>query len=104
MTKADIVNEIAKKTCFEKSEIMTIVESFMESVRDSIAKDEDVFLRGFGSFIAKDRAQKIARNITLEAPITIPAHKVPAFKPSKSFTAMLAGLEVDPNKKRRGNK
>lgn len=104
MTKADIVNEIAKKTGIEKSDVMTIVESFMESVRDSIAKDEDVFLRGFGSFIAKDRAEKTGRNITLEEPITIPAHKVPAFKPSKSFTAMLAGLKVDPSKKKRISK
>ena len=101
MTKADIVNEISKKTGVEKTQVLSIVEAFMESVRNSVSSNEDVFLRGFGSFIAKDRAEKIARNITLESKITIPAHKVPAFKPSKSFTAMLAGLPVDPDKKRR---
>ncbi len=89
MTKADIVNEIAKKTGAEKALVMNIVESFMESVRDSVADNNPVFLRGFGSFIIKKRAQKIARNISKETAITIPEHNIPAFKPSKSFTSML---------------
>ncbi|MFR9651553.1 MAG: HU family DNA-binding protein [Rikenellaceae bacterium] len=89
MTKADIVNEIAKKTGVEKTQVMNIVEAFMEGVRDSVAANNPVYLRGFGSFIIKKRAQKVARNISKETSITIPEHNIPAFKPSKSFTAML---------------
>ncbi len=89
MTKADIVNEIAKKTGVEKTQVMTIVEEFMESVRTSVAENNPVYLRGFGSFIIKKRAQKVARNISKDTAITIPEHNIPAFKPSKSFTALL---------------
>jgi len=89
MTKADIVAEIAKATGIEKSTVMPIVESFMESVKGSLVKGEPVYLRGFGSFIVKHRAKKAARNITKKTTITIPAHDIPAFKPSKSFTAQL---------------
>lgn len=87
MTKADIVNEIAKATGVEKTTVLTVVEAFMESVKNSIIKDEPVYLRGFGSFIIKHRAQKAARNITAKTTITIPAHNIPAFKPAKSFAA-----------------
>ena len=87
MTKADIVNEIAKKTGVEKTQIQTIVESFMEEVKLSLEKEENVYLRGFGSFIIKKRAEKVARNISKNTTITIPAHNIPAFKPSKEFTA-----------------
>ena len=89
MTKADIVNEIAKKTGVEKTQVMTIVEEFMESVRTSVASNNPVYLRGFGSFIIKKRAQKIARNISKDTAITIPEHNIPAFKPSKSFSSLL---------------
>ena len=64
MTKADIVNEIAKNTGIDKTAVLATVEAFMEAVKNSLAKDEDVFLRGFGSFIVKKRAQKTARNIS----------------------------------------
>ncbi|MDY3979292.1 MAG: HU family DNA-binding protein [Tidjanibacter sp.] len=87
MTKADIVNEIAKKTGVEKVLVQQVVESFMESIKGSLIKKEPVFLRGFGSFIIKNRAQKVARNISKQTTITIPAHKIPAFKPAKSFSA-----------------
>lgn len=87
MTKADIVNEIAKKTGVEKAQIQTIVECFMDSVKGSMVKKQNVYLRGFGSFIVKKRAQKVARNISKNTTITIPAHDIPAFKPSKSFAA-----------------
>lgn len=85
MTKADIVKEVADKTGIEKTVVMTVVESFMESVKGSMIKRDEVFLRGFGSFIIKKRAEKVARNISKNTTITIPAHEVPAFKPAKSF-------------------
>lgn len=85
MTKADIVKEIAQKTGVEKTVVMTVVESFMENVKDSMIKGDDVFLRGFGSFIIKKRAAKVARNISKNTTITIPEHVIPAFKPSKIF-------------------
>ena len=89
MTKADIVSEIAKKTGVEKTQIQTIVEAFMEEVKGSLVKEENVYLRGFGSFIIKKRAEKVARNISKNTTITIPAHNIPAFKPAKSFTAKI---------------
>ena len=85
MTKADIVNEIAKKTGIEKVTVQKTVESFMETVKDSMVKGSNVYLRGFGSFIVKKRAKKTARNISKNTTIIIPAHNIPAFKPAKSF-------------------
>ncbi len=87
MTKADIVSEIAKTTGVEKLQVQTIVEAFMETVKDSMAANNNVYLRGFGSFIIKTRAQKVARNISKNTTITIPEHNIPAFKPAKSFAA-----------------
>ena len=85
MTKADIVNEIAKNTGIDKASVLTTVESFMEVVRESLADNENVYLRGFGSFIVKKRAQKTARNISKNTTIIIPEHNIPAFKPAKAF-------------------
>lgn len=85
MTKADIVNEIAKSTGVEKAQVQQIVESFMDCIKDSLTDNNNVYLRGFGSFIVKTRAQKVARNISKNTTITIPEHNIPAFKPSKSF-------------------
>lgn len=85
MTKADIVNEIAEKTGVEKVAVQATVEAFMNSVKGSLIKGENVYLRGFGSFIAKKRAQKTGRNISKNTTIIIPAHYIPAFKPAKSF-------------------
>lgn len=89
MTKADIVKEIAQSTGLEKTVVMTVVESFMKSVKDSMINGDDVFLRGFGSFIIKKRAAKVARNISKNTTITIPEHVIPAFKPAKSFAAQV---------------
>ena len=86
MTKADIVNNIAKETGAEKVLVQQIVEAFMENVKGSLIENEPVYLRGFGSFIIKERAQKVARNISKGTTITIPAHNIPAFKPAKSFS------------------
>ena len=87
MTKADIVNEIAKSTGVEKVMVQTIVEAFMDNVRNSLIENNNVYLRGFGSFIIKKRATKVARNISKNTTITIPAHNIPALKPAKSFVA-----------------
>lgn len=85
MTKAEIVNEIAKATGEEKTRVLNIVEEFMKCVKGSLSKGNPVYLRGFGSFIIKHRAEKAARNITRNTTMTIPAHNIPAFKPSKEF-------------------
>ena len=85
MTKAEIVNEVAKSTGIEKATVQIVVESFMECVKDSLAKGNPVYLRGFGSFIIKHRAEKTARNISKNTTIIIPAHNIPAFKPAKDF-------------------
>ena len=85
MTKAEIVNEVAKATGIEKVAVQTVVEATMESIKSSLIKGNPVYLRGFGSFIIKHRAQKAARNITRKTTMTIPAHDIPAFKPAKSF-------------------
>ena len=85
MTKADIVNEISKSTGIDKASVLETVEKFMEIVKDSLANEEDVFLRGFGSFIVKTRSQKTARNISKGTTIIIPEHKIPAFKPANVF-------------------
>lgn len=85
MTKADIINEIAEKTGIEKIAVQASVEAFMKSVRNSMVNGENVYLRGFGSFIVKKRAEKTGRNISKNTTIIIPAHYVPAFKPAKTF-------------------
>lgn len=85
MTKAEIVNEVAKATGIEKTTVLTVVEEFIVCVKDSLAKGKPVYLRGFGSFIIKHRAEKAARNITKNTTMTIPAHDIPAFKPAKVF-------------------
>jgi DNA-binding protein HU-beta len=86
MTKADIINEIAEKTGIEKVAVQASVEAFMKTVRNSMVAGENVYLRGFGSFIVKKRAEKTGRNISKNTTIIIPAHYVPAFKPAKTFT------------------
>jgi DNA-binding protein HU-beta len=85
MTKAEIVAEIATKTGIEKVAVQAVVESFMETVKDTMADGENVYLRGFGSFIVKRRAEKTGRNISKNTTIIIPAHNIPAFKPAKTF-------------------
>lgn len=85
MTKADIVAEIAEKTGIEKVAVQTTVEAFMNSVKSSLESGENVYLRGFGSFIVKERAEKTGRNISKNTTIIIPAHNIPAFKPAKTF-------------------
>lgn len=85
MTKAEIVAEIASKTGIEKQVVLQVVEGMMDTIKTSMINGEEVFLRGFGSFIIKHRAEKTARNISKNTTIIIPAHNIPAFKPSKEF-------------------
>ena len=90
MTKAEIVNEIALSTGVQRKDVSVGVESFIEVVKNSMLKNkENVYLRGFGSFIIKHRAAKTARNISKNVTITIDAHDLPSFKPSKSFVAQM---------------
>jgi DNA-binding protein HU-beta len=85
MTKADIVNEISKNTGIEKITVQKTVEAFMESIKDSLSDNKNVYLRGFGSFVVKKRAKKTARNISKNTTIIIPEHFIPSFKPAKTF-------------------
>lgn len=85
MTKADIVSKIAEQTGIEKVSVQATVEAFMDSVKESLTEGNNVYLRGFGSFIVKERAEKTGRNISKNQSIIIPAHNIPAFKPAKTF-------------------
>ena len=85
MTKADIVTIISEKLGIEKGDVQATVESFMSEVKGSLESGENVYLRGFGSFIVKKRAEKTGRNISKNTTIRIPAHHIPAFKPAKVF-------------------
>jgi len=90
MTKADIINEIAMATGVQKRDVTVVVESFMETIKNSLLeKKENVYLRGFGSFVIKHRAAKTARNILKNTTMTIEAHDLPSFKPSKSFIELM---------------
>ena len=90
MTKADIINEIAMTTGVQKRDVAVVVESFMENIKNSLLeKKENVYLRGFGSFVIKHRAAKTARNILKNTTMMIEAHDLPSFKPSKSFVEQM---------------
>ena len=87
MTKADIVNEISLKTGIEKIAVQVTVEAFMNEVKGAMASGKNVYLRGFGSFIVKKRAEKTGRNISQNTTLIIPAHNIHAFKPAKTFVS-----------------
>ena len=90
MTKADIVSEISATTGVSKGVAMEVVEKFMDVVKEALANGENVYLRGFGSFEVKARAQKIARDIKNNAPLVVPAHNIPCFKPSPMLKISVA--------------
>ncbi|MCK0130072.1 integration host factor subunit beta [Flavobacteriaceae bacterium F08102] len=85
MTKAEIVANISEKSGIEKADVLRVIEDFMKEVKGSLESDENVYLRGFGSFIIKKRAEKTGRNISKNTTIKIPAHNIPSFKPAKVF-------------------
>ncbi len=91
MTKADVVNEISKGTGIEKVTVQKTIEAFMETIKASLIQGENVYLRGFGSFVVKKRAEKTARNISKNTTIIIPEHYIPSFKPSKTFVSEVKG-------------
>ncbi|MDF2932341.1 MAG: integration host factor subunit beta [Chryseobacterium sp.] len=95
MTKAELVNTISNKLGTEKNETQKVVEAFMQEIRTSMYNGDNVYLRGFGSFIVKTRAAKTGRNISKNTAIEIPAHNIPAFKPSKSTLCQAERKEKD---------
>lgn len=94
MTKADLVSKIAKEQGLEKTFVLDVVEAFMECVKESMAGGENVYLRGFGSFVIKRRAAKTARNIARQTTIVVPEHNIPAFKPARTFMLAVKETEV----------
>lgn len=95
MTKAEIVSQIAKKTGMDKKDTLVVVESLMETIKEAMNQGEEVFLRGFGSFVIKRRAAKTARNISKNVTIIVPEHNVPAFKPAKEFLQVVAKNKIE---------
>ena len=95
MTKADIISKISSQTGVATKDVSTTVEAFMEVIKDSLLEKENVYLRGFGSFIVKHRAEKTARNISKNTTIVIEAHDFPSFKPAKSFVSKMKGEAVE---------
>ncbi len=89
MRKADLIAEIAEKTGIAKVDVLVTLEAFFKEVKESLAEGENVYIRGFGSFVTKKRAKKIGRNIKKNVAIEIPEHYIPAFKPSKVFVEMV---------------
>lgn len=85
VTKADVINEISDKTGIDRSDVQASVEAFFNIVKNSMAEGESIYVRGFGSFVNKKRARKVARNISKNTAIVIDEHFVPSFKPSKMF-------------------
>jgi len=100
MTKAELISLISKNTGVEKTEVLSIVTSCMETIKASLEDGENVYLRGFGSFIVKKRAEKKARNISKNTTITIPEHNIPAFKPAKVFMESIASGKKKSKKKK----
>ena len=93
MTKAELINEIAISTGFDKTTVSAIVESVMVNVKKSLCNGENVYLRGFGSFISKTRKAKVARNISTSTSIQVPEHKIAAFKPAAEFAQEMRNVK-----------
>ena len=94
MTKAEPVNTIVLETGINKKDVLAIVESLMAEVKNALEREEPVYLRGFGSFIIKHRAEKTARNITKNTTLIVPAHNIPAFKPAKEFIKEVSKMNM----------
>lgn len=93
MTKADVINEISDKTGIDRLDVQASVEAFFSVVKNSMAEGENIYVRGFGSFVNKKRAKKIARNISKNTAIVIDEHFIPSFKPSKVFIEKIKGSD-----------
>jgi DNA-binding protein HU-beta len=101
MRKADLVSRIADKTEVSKADVLITLETFFKEVKESIAEGENVYVRGFGSFIAKKRAKKVGRNIKANKAIEIPEHFIPAFKPAKVFVDSVKSTMNSTSKKKK---
>jgi DNA-binding protein HU-beta len=99
MTKADLVNEIAKKTGTASQEVLLTLESFIEVIKDSMEGGNDIFIRGFGCFIIKKRAKKIARDLSRNTEVVVPEHFIPAFKPYPEFKEQVKNGKLKPSEK-----
>jgi DNA-binding protein HU-beta len=86
MRKVDIVSKIADATGVPKTDVLITLEAFFKEVKNQVKTGENVYVRGFGSFVNKHRAAKKARNISAKTTVMVPAHSVPGFKPAKEFT------------------
>ncbi len=95
MRKADLINNIAEKTGIPKVDVLVALETMFKEVKEALAQGENIYIRGFGSFITKKRAAKIGRNIKKNTAVHIPAHFIPAFKPAKEFVQEVKKLQID---------
>src|SRR5438876_10815063 len=95
MRKSDLINNISDKTGIPKVDVLVTVETLIKEIKENISKGENIYIRGFGSFITKKRAAKIGRNIKKNIAVNIPEHYIPAFKPSKEFVADVKKLNID---------
>jgi DNA-binding protein HU-beta len=95
MRKSDLINNISDKTGIPKVDVLVTVESFIKEIKDNLSKGENIYIRGFGSFITKKRAAKIGRNIKKNIAVEIPEHLIPAFKPSKEFLNEVKQIATD---------
>ncbi|MCL6524453.1 MAG: integration host factor subunit beta [Thermoflavifilum sp.] len=94
MRKADLINHIAEKTGIPKVDVLVTVEALFKEIKDSLSRGENIYIRGFGSFITKKRAAKIGRDIKKNIAVEIPEHYIPAFKPSKEFIQEVKKLKT----------
>jgi DNA-binding protein HU-beta len=94
MRKSDLINNISDKTGIPKVDVLVTVESLIKEIKENISRGENIYIRGFGSFITKKRAAKIGRNIKKNVAVTIPEHYIPAFKPSKEFVNEVKQMKV----------
>ncbi len=94
MRKADLINNIAEKTGIPKVDVLVTLEAMFKEIKESLTNGENIYIRGFGSFITKKRAAKIGRNIKKNVAVHIPEHYIPAFKPSKEFVGEVKKLKT----------
>lgn len=97
MRKADLINKISDKTGIPKVDVLVTLETMLKEIKNSLSEGENLYIRGFGSFIVKKRAAKIGRNIKKNVAVNIPEHFIPAFKPAKEF---VEEVKSSPNAKK----
>ncbi len=98
MRKSDLITNISDKTGIAKVDVLVSLETMLKEIKESLAKGENIYIRGFGSFITKKRAAKIGRNIKKNVAVEIPEHYIPAFKPSKEFISEVKEMHAKINK------